>query len=335
MKILLTGAAGFVGFYCAQSLLDRGDEVLGYDNLNDYYDSALKRARLAKLERRPGFRFVQADLADRAALDCVFKDWQPEIVLNMAAQAGVRYSLTNPQAYVDSNLTGFVNLLECCRQYPVKHLVFASSSSVYGANTKVPFSVADSTDHPVSLYAATKKANEALAHSYSHLFGIPMTGLRFFTVYGPFGRPDMAYFSFTRAIFEGREIEVFNHGDMERDFTYIDDIVSGVIRTMDRVPQPDPAWTGDPPVLGHSSAPYRLYNIGNHSPVRLLRFIEILEQLTGREAIKRFRPMAPGDVHRTCAEVSDLSRDVGFEPSTPIEQGLERFVRWYKDFYGC
>ena len=334
MKILVTGAAGFVGFYCARQLLDRGEEVLGYDNLNDYYDPALKRARLALLEGRPGFRFVQADLADRAALDRVFREWQPEIVLNMAAQAGVRYSLTNPQAYVDSNLTGFVNLLECCRQYPVKHLVFASSSSVYGANTKVPFSVADSTDHPVSLYAATKKANEALAHSYSHLFGIPMTGLRFFTVYGPFGRPDMAYFSFTRAIFEGREIEVFNHGDMERDFTYIDDIVSGVIRAMDRVPQPDPAWTGDPPVLGRSSAPYRLYNIGNHSPVRLLRFIEILEQLTGREAIKRFRPMAPGDVHRTCAEVSDLSRDVGFEPSTPIEQGLARFVDWYRGYYG-
>lgn len=333
MKVLVTGAAGFVGFYCAKQLLDRGDEVLGYDNLNDYYDPALKRARLAQLEGRPGFRFVQADLVDRAALDRVFRDWQPEIVLNMAAQAGVRYSLSNPQAYVDSNLTGFVNLLECCRQHPVKHLVFASSSSVYGANTKVPFAVGDSTDHPVSLYAATKKANEALAHSYSHLFGTPMTGLRFFTVYGPFGRPDMAYFSFAKAIFEGREIEVFNHGDMERDFTYIDDIVSGVIRTMDRVPQPDPGWTGNPPVLGHSSAPYRLYNIGNHSPVRLMRFIEVLEQLIGREAIKRFRPMAPGDVQRTYAEVSDLSRDVGFEPATPIEQGLARFVDWYRDYY--
>lgn len=333
MKILVTGAAGFVGFYCAQQLLDRGDEVLGYDNLNDYYDPLLKRARLALLEGRPGFRFVQADLADREALDRVFREWQPEIVLNMAAQAGVRYSLSNPQAYVDSNLTGFVNLLECCRQHPVKHLVFASSSSVYGANTKVPFSVGDNTDHPVSLYAATKKANEALAHSYSHLFGIPMTGLRFFTVYGPFGRPDMAYFSFTKAIFEAREIEVFNHGDMERDFTYIDDIVSGVIRTMDRVPQPDPGWTGNPPVLGHSSAPYRLYNIGNHSPVKLMRFIEVLEQLIGREAIKCFRPMAPGDVHRTYAEVSDLSRDVGFEPATPIEQGLARFVDWYRGYY--
>jgi len=333
MKILITGAAGFIGSQCTSALCRRGDEVLGYDNLNDYYDPALKRARLAQLEGRPGFRFVQADLADRAALDRVFRDWQPEIVLNMAAQAGVRYSLSNPQAYVDSNLTGFVNLLECCRHHPVKHLVFASSSSVYGANTKVPFSVADSTDHPVSLYAATKKANEALAHSYSHLFGIPMTGLRFFTVYGPFGRPDMAYFSFTKAIFEGREIEVFNHGDMERDFTYIDDIVNGVIRTMDRVPQPDPGWTGSPPVLGHSSAPYRLYNIGNNSPVRLMRFIEVLEQLIGREAIKRFRPMAPGDVHRTYAEVSDLSRDVGFEPATPIEQGLARFVDWYRAYY--
>ncbi len=334
MKVLVTGIAGFIGLHCGLRLLQRGDQVLGYDSLNDYYDPALKRARLTQLQGRPGFRFLHADLTDKIALNRAFQEWQPEVVLNLAAQAGVRYSLQNPQAYVDSNLTGFVNLLECCRQYPVKHLVFASSSSVYGANTKVPFSVADSTDHPVSLYAATKKANEALAHSYSHLFGIPMTGLRFFTVYGPFGRPDMAYFSFTRAIFEGREIEVFNHGDMERDFTYIDDIVSGVIRTMDRVPQPDPAWTGDPPVLGHSSAPYRLYNIGNHSPVRLLRFIEILEQLTGREAIKHFRPMAPGDVHRTCAEVSDLSRDVGFEPSTPIEQGLARFVDWYRGYYG-
>ena len=333
MKVLVTGAAGFVGFHCVQQLLQRGEQVLGYDNLNDYYDPALKRARLAQLEGRPGFRFEHADLADKAALAAIFAEWQPEIVLNLAAQAGVRYSLQNPQAYVDSNLTGFVNLLECCRHHPVRHLVFASSSSVYGANTKVPFAVADSTDHPVSLYAATKKANEALAHSYSHLFGIPMTGLRFFTVYGPWGRPDMAYFSFTKAIFEGREIDIFNHGDMERDFTYIDDIASGVIRTMDRVPQADPDWSGDPPVLGRSSAPYRLYNIGNHSPVKLMRFIEVLEQLVGRPARKRFQPMAPGDVHRTCADVSDLSRDVGFEPATPIETGLARFVDWYKTYY--
>ncbi|MGH8432565.1 MAG: NAD-dependent epimerase/dehydratase family protein, partial [Solimonas sp.] len=263
MKVLVTGAAGFVGFYCAQRLLERGDEVLGYDNLNDYYDPALKQGRLQQLQGRPGFRFIQADLADLEALRRVFAEWRPEVVLHLAAQAGVRYSLQNPRAYVDSNLVGFVNLLECCRQYPPRHLVFASSSSVYGANTKVPFAVADNTDHPVSLYAATKKANEALAHSYSDLFGIPMTGLRFFTVYGPWGRPDMAYFSFTKAIFEGREIEVFNHGDMERDFTWIDDIVTGVLRTMDRVPAADPAWSGNPPALGRSRAPYRLYNIGN------------------------------------------------------------------------
>jgi len=333
MRVLLTGAAGFVGFFCAQALLARGDEVLGYDNLNDYYDPALKRARLDQLQGRPGFRFVHADLADAAALEQAFAEFQPEVVVNLAAQAGVRYSLQNPRAYVDSNLVGFVNLLECCRRHQPRHLVYASSSSVYGANTKVPFAIGDSTDHPVSLYAATKKAGEALAHSYSDLFGIPTTGLRFFTVYGPWGRPDMAYFSFTKAIFEGREIEVFNHGDMERDFTYIDDIVTGVVRTLDRVPAPDPSWTGNPPVLGASRAPYRLYNIGNHAPVKLMHFIEVLERLTGREAHKRFRPMAQGDVHRTCADVEDLRRDVGFEPSTPIEQGLERFVAWYRNYY--
>jgi len=333
MRVLLTGAAGFVGFFCAQALLARGDEVLGYDNLNDYYDPALKRARLDQLQGRPGFRFVHADLADAAALEQAFAEFQPEVVVNLAAQAGVRYSLQNPRAYVDSNLVGFVNLLECCRRHKPRHLVYASSSSVYGANTKVPFAISDSTDHPVSLYAATKKAGEALAHSYSDLFGIPTTGLRFFTVYGPWGRPDMAYFSFTKAIFEGREIEVFNHGDMERDFTYIDDIVTGVVRTLDRVPAADPSWTGNPPVLGASRAPYRLYNIGNHAPVKLMHFIQVLERLTGREANKRFRPMAQGDVHRTCADVEDLRRDVGFEPSTPIEQGLERFVAWYRNYY--
>ncbi|MDM4769726.1 NAD-dependent epimerase [Solimonas sp. SE-A11] len=333
MKVLVTGAAGFVGFHCIQQLLERGDEVLGYDNLNDYYDPELKKGRLQQLEGRLGFRFVQADLADMEAMRKVFADWRPEVVLNLAAQAGVRYSLQNPRAYVDSNLIGFVNLLECCRHYPVKHLVYASSSSVYGANTKVPFSVSDTVDHPVSLYAATKKSNEALAHSYSHLFGIPMTGLRFFTVYGPWGRPDMAYFSFTKALFEGKPIDVFNHGDMERDFTYIDDIVTGVIRTMDHVPSGDSSWTGNPPVLGHSTAPYRLYNIGNHSPVKLMHFIEVLETLTGREAKKNFKPMAPGDVYRTYADVDDLKRDVGFEPSTPIEVGLARFVAWYREYY--
>lgn len=333
MRVLLTGAAGFVGFFCAQALLARGDEVLGYDNLNDYYDPALKRARLDQLQGRPGFRFVQADLADATALEQAFDEFRPEVVVNLAAQAGVRYSLQNPRAYVDSNLVGFVNLLECCRRHRPRHLVYASSSSVYGANTKVPFAVSDSTDHPVSLYAATKKANEALAHSYSDLFGIPTTGLRFFTVYGPWGRPDMAYFSFTKAILEAREIEVFNQGDMERDFTYIDDVVTGVVRTLDRVPAADPSWTGNPPQLGASRAPYRLYNIGNHAPVKLMHFIEVLERLTGRKANKRFRPMAPGDVHRTCADVEDLRRDVGFEPSTPIEQGLERFVAWYRNYY--
>jgi len=333
MRVLLTGAAGFVGFFCAQALLARGDEVLGYDNLNDYYDPALKRARLDQLQGRPGFRFLHADLADAAALEQAFADFQPEVVVNLAAQAGVRYSLQNPRAYVDSNLVGFVNLLECCRRHPPRHLVYASSSSVYGANTKVPFAISDSTDHPVSLYAATKKAGEALAHSYSDLFGIPTTGLRFFTVYGPWGRPDMAYFSFTKAILEGREIEVFNHGDMERDFTYIDDIVTGVVRTLDRVPAPDPSWTGNPPRLGASRAPYRLYNIGNHAPVKLMHFVQVLERLTGREAHKRFRPMAQGDVHRTCADVEDLRRDVGFEPATPIEQGLEHFVAWYRNYY--
>jgi len=333
MKVLLTGVAGFVGFFCAQRLLERGDEVLGLDNLNDYYDPALKLARLAQLEGRAGFRFVRADLADAAALERVFAEGRPDAVLHLAAQAGVRYSLENPRAYVDSNLVGFVNLLEAVRRQPLRHLVFASSSSVYGANTKVPFAIGDSTDHPVSLYAATKKANEALAHSYSHLFGIPTTGLRFFTVYGPWGRPDMAYFSFTKAIFEGQPIDVFNQGDMERDFTYIDDIVTGVIRSLDRIPAPDPGWSGNPPELGRSSAPYRLYNIGNHAPVRLLHFIETLERLIGRPAQKRLRPMAAGDVQRTCADVSELARDVGFEPATPIEQGLARFVDWYRGYY--
>ncbi|HEX4894697.1 MAG TPA: NAD-dependent epimerase [Solimonas sp.] len=333
MKILLTGAAGFVGFHATQALLARGDEVLGLDNLNDYYDPALKQGRLALLEGQPGFRFLRADLANPAALTAAFESFRPDAVLHLAAQAGVRYSLQNPQAYIDSNLTGFANLLECCRRHPVRHLVFASSSSVYGANTKVPFAVGDATDHPVSLYAATKKANEAMAHAYADLFRIPMTGLRFFTVYGAWGRPDMAYFSFTKALFEGREIEVFNNGDMERDFTYIDDIVTGVVRVLDRPAQSDPSWTGNPPVLGHSRAPFRLYNIGNHSPVKLMRFIEVLEQLTGRPARKVFKPMAAGDVHRTCAEVSDLARDVGFEPATPIEQGLARFVEWYRGYY--
>jgi UDP-glucuronate 4-epimerase len=333
MKVLLTGAAGFVGLYCAKALLQRGDTVSGFDNLNDYYDPALKRARLDQLAAFERFDFMQADLADKAAVFKAFEAARPDVVLHLAAQAGVRYSLQNPQAYVDSNLTGFVNVLEACRAHPVRHLVYASSSSVYGANTKVPFAVTDTTDHPVSLYAATKKANEALAHAYSDLFDIPATGLRFFTVYGPWGRPDMAYFSFTKALFEGRPIEVFNHGDMERDFTYIDDIATGVVRLLDRAPQRDPAWTGNPPEAGRSRAPHRLYNIGNHSPVKLLHFIEVLERLTGRTAQKVFKPMAAGDVYRTYADVADLSRDVGFEPATTIEAGLTKFVDWYRKFY--
>ncbi len=333
MKILVTGAAGFVGYFCCEALLARGDTVLGIDNLNDYYDPSLKNARLQRLMPQPNFSFRPVDLADRAALEQAFVDFVPDVVLNLAAQAGVRYSLLNPQAYIDSNLVGFANLLECCRHHPVRHLVFASSSSVYGANTQVPFAVGNLTDHPVSLYAATKKANEVMAHAYADLYAIPSTGLRFFTVYGPWGRPDMAYFSFTKALFEDREIDVFNNGDMERDFTYIDDIVSGVIRVIDQPAQADPSWTGDPPLAGRSRAPYRLYNIGNHSPVKLLRFIEVLEQLTGHKARMRMLPMAPGDVYRTCADVQDLARDVGFEPSTPIERGLERFVSWYRAYY--
>ncbi|WP_091532519.1 NAD-dependent epimerase [Fontimonas thermophila] len=333
MNVLLTGAAGFIGLHTAQALLARGDVVFGCDNLNDYYDPALKEARLALLREQAGFRFVRLDLVDASALETVFRDFVPDAVIHLAAQAGVRYSLTHPRAYIDSNLVGFANLLECCRHHPVRHLVFASSSSVYGANTKVPFAVTDPTDHPVSLYAATKKANEAMAHAYSDLYRIPTTGLRFFTVYGPWGRPDMAYYAFTKAILEGRPIDVFNGGDMERDFTYIDDIVDGIVRVLDRPPQPDATWSGDPPVLGRSRAPYRLYNIGNHAPVKLLRFIELLEQLTGRRADKRFKPMAAGDVHRTYADVDDLMRDVGFCPHTPIETGLSRFVEWYRQYH--
>lgn len=334
MRVFVTGVAGFVGFHVAQALIARGDEVLGYDNLNDYYDPALKQARLAGLTPLSGFEFQLGDLADAPALTTAIDTFRPDAVIHLAAQAGVRYSLKNPRAYVDSNLVGFCNLLECVRAHPVRHLVYASSSSVYGANTKVPFSVADTTDHPISLYAATKKANEAMAHAYSHLYGIPATGLRFFTVYGPWGRPDMAYFSFTKALFENLEIDVFNHGDMARDFTYVDDIVDGVLRVLDRPPAGDSTWTGDPPVLGRSRAPHRLYNIGNHSPVPLLHFIATLERLTGRIARKQFRPMAAGDVQRTYADVDDLSRDTGFEPSTSIESGLERFVVWYRGYYG-
>lgn len=331
-RVLVTGAAGFIGYHLSERLLQRGDEVLGLDNLNPYYDPSLKEARLARLQGRPGFRFVRAELADRDAMARIFAEERPEVVVNLAAQAGVRYSLENPHAYVDSNLVGFVNVLEGCRHQGVRHLVYASSSSVYGANTRMPFSVHQNVDHPVSLYAASKKANELMAHTYSHLFGLPTTGLRFFTVYGPWGRPDMALFLFTRAILEGRPIDVFNHGRMRRDFTYVDDIVEGVVRTMDRVPSGDPDWSEDDP--GTSAGPYRVYNIGNHEPVELMRMIEVLERALGRTAEKVMLPIQPGDVPATFADVDDLARDVGFAPSTPIEVGVERFVRWYLDFYG-
>jgi UDP-glucuronate 4-epimerase len=330
---LVTGAAGFIGYHLASALLERGDEVAGLDNLNDYYSVELKRARLARLEGRPGFTFHKADLADGAALDAVFRRHRFDAVLHMAAQAGVRYSLTNPHAYVQSNLVGFMNILEACRHRGIGHLVYASSSSVYGANTHMPFSVHDNVDHPVSLYAATKKANELMAHSYSHLYRLPTTGLRFFTVYGPWGRPDMAMWLFTDAILAGRPIEVYNHGRMRRDFTYIDDIIEGVVRCADRPAQPDPAWTGERPDPGTSSAPYRLYNIGNHSPVELLHLVETLEKCLGVKAARNMVPLQPGDVPATCADVEDLARDVGFAPRTPIEEGVSRFVAWYLDYH--
>jgi UDP-glucuronate 4-epimerase len=333
-RVLVTGAAGFVGRYVSKILLARGDEVIGLDNLNDYYDPRLKETRLAQLTGEPGFRFHRLDLADRAGMARLFAEERPETVVHMGAQAGVRYSLENPAAYVDSNLVGFGNVLEGCRQTGVKHLVFASSSSVYGANTKVPFSVHDNVDHPVSFYAATKKANELMAHSYSHLYRLPITGLRFFTVYGPLGRPDMAYYTFTKAIFEGKPIDVYNHGKMRRDFTYIDDIAEGVVRTLDAVAQPNPCWNGEHPDPGTSSAPYRIYNIGNNNPVELLRFIEILERETGREAVKRFVDLQAGDVLATYADVDDLEEAVGFRPRTAIEDGLARFVAWYREYYG-
>ena len=334
MRILVTGAAGFIGSRLSQRLLERGDEVLGYDNLNAYYDPTLKEARLAQLLPKRGFRFVRAGLEDRPALDAAFAGFSPDRVVNLAAQAGVRYSLENPQAYVDSNITGFLNVLEACRHRGVEHLVYASSSSVYGANRKLPFAVEDGVDHPVSMYAATKKANELMAHTYSHLFGLPTTGLRFFTVYGPWGRPDMALFLFTRKILAGEPIDVFNHGRHTRDFTYIDDIVEGVIRTLDRVPGVDPAYDALAPSPATSSAPFRVYNIGNHQPVELLRYIEVLEECLGRKAHKHLLPLQPGDVPDTCADVSALMRDTGYSPSTPVEVGVARFVEWYRDYYG-
>jgi len=332
-KFLVTGAAGFIGFHLCKALLARGESVVGLDNLNDYYNVQLKHDRLSRLVEQPKFQFHKIDLADRAALPALFAQGNFDIVVNLAAQAGVRYSLVNPQAYVDSNLVGFVNILEGCRHHGVKHLVYASSSSVYGANTHMPFSVHQNVDHPVSLYAASKKANELMAHTYSHLFGLPATGLRFFTVYGPWGRPDMALYLFTAAILAGRPIDVYNEGRMRRDFTYIDDIVQGVIRVADHIPQPDPAWSGQSPDPGTSSAPYKVYNIGNNQPVELLYFIETLERQLGVAAKKNFLPMQPGDVPATYADVDDLMRDVGFRPATPIEEGIARFVAWYRSYH--
>lgn len=332
-RYLVTGAAGFVGYHVAERLLSQGKEVLGIDNVNGYYDVGLKRARLERLAPHEKFRFLEADLAGRDVVAAAFADYRPEVVVHLAAQAGVRYSLQNPHAYVDSNLVGFVNILEGCRHNGVQHLVYASSSSVYGANTTIPFSVSHNVDHPVSLYAATKKSNELMAHTYSHLYRLPTTGLRFFTVYGPWGRPDMAYFLFTKAILAGRPIDVFNNGNMRRDFTYIDDVVEGVLRTAEHVATPDPAWNSADPDPGTSSAPYRVYNIGNNQPVELLRMIQILERALGVEAVKNFLPMQPGDVLETYANVDDLVRDVGFRPSTSLEVGLGRFVEWYRAYY--
>ena len=333
MKVLVTGTAGFIGSQLALALLNRGDEVLGVDNVNDYYEVSLKEARLARLLPQPGFRESRICLEDREGLLALFADFRPDRVVNLAAQAGVRYSITHPEAYVDSNLVGFANVLEACRIHRVEHLVYASSSSVYGANTKMPFSVHDNVDHPVSLYAATKKANELMAHTYSHLFGLATTGLRFFTVYGPWGRPDMALFKFTRSILEGRPIDVYNHGHHKRDFTYIDDIVEGVVRVLDKVAAPNPLWEGSRPDPGTSRAPYRLYNIGNNQPVALMDFIGVLEQQLGREAIKNFLPMQDGDVPETFADVEDLVLDVGYAPRTPIETGIAQFVAWFRDYY--
>ncbi|MDE2023778.1 MAG: NAD-dependent epimerase [Gammaproteobacteria bacterium] len=332
--ILVTGAAGFIGFHLCTRVLADGLQVTGLDNLNDYYDVTLKEARLDRLKKSANFDFVKLDLADRAGMAALFARVQPEIVVNLAAQAGVRYSLKNPHAYVEANLAGFVNVLEGCRRHKVRHLVYASSSSVYGANTRMPFSVHDHTDHPLSLYGATKKANELMAHAYSHLYKLPATGLRFFTVYGPWGRPDMALFLFTQAILAGRPIDVFNQGNMRRDFTYIDDIVEGVVRVMAQPAAPDPAWSGERPEPASSRAPYRVFNIGNNHPVELGYLIEVLEKALGRKAERNLLPMQPGDVPATYADIDDLEAAVGFRPRTSIEEGVRRFVEWYRSYYG-
>ena len=334
MKVLVTGTAGFIGSHVAQVLLARGDEVVGFDNLNDYYDVSLKQARLARLLDKPGYTHITADLADRAAVEQAFATHKPQRVVHLAAQAGVRYAAENPHVYVQSNVTGFLHILEGCRHHDVQHLVYASTSSVYGANRAMPFSEHAPAEHPLTLYAATKKANEQMAHSYAHLYGIPCTGLRFFTVYGPWGRPDMALFLFTRAILEGKPIRVFNHGHHKRSFTYVDDIVEGVVRTLDRVPGKDPDWSGERPDPATSGvAPYRLYNIGNEQPVELLRYIEVLEECLGRKAVMEMLPLQPGDVPDTEADVSDLIANVGYRPVVPVEAGVANFVRWYREYY--
>lgn len=333
-KILVTGAAGFIGFHLTRRLCADGKDVLGIDNVSDYYDVTLKTGRLDGLKDLENFRFEKTDLQDAAALDRLFAEFKPEAVVNLAAQAGVRYSLDNPKSYIDSNVSGFGNILEACRHHKVKHLVFASSSSVYGANTKLPFSVEDNVDHPISLYAATKKANELMAHTYAHLFGIPCTGLRFFTVYGPWGRPDMSVFKFTKAIYNGDTIEVYNNGDMLRDFTYVDDIVEGVARITDVPATPDPDWSSDAPSPASSNAPYRLYNIGNNDPVKLMDMIRALEKEIGIPANLKMLGMQPGDVAATFADVKALEDAVGFKPGTPLEKGLRNFVRWYRDYHG-
>jgi UDP-glucuronate 4-epimerase len=333
MKVLITGAAGFIGSTLARRLLDRGDEVIGIDNLNDYYDVELKKARLAAISIHENFTDIRINIEDREAVFDVFKTHKPSRVVNLAAQAGVRYSLENPRAYIDTNIVGFMNILEGCRHNNVEHLVFASSSSVYGANTNYPFSIHNNVDHPVSLYAASKKSNELMAHTYSHLFNLPTTGLRFFTVYGPWGRPDMALFMFTKNILAGKPIDVFNYGDHKRDFTYIDDIIEGVIRTLDNIASRNPIWSGDNPDPGSSSAPWRIYNIGNNNPCTLLRFINVLEDCLGKKAIKNMLPLQPGDVPYTYADTDDLMNDVGYKPDTRIEDGIAKFVSWYKNYH--
>jgi UDP-glucuronate 4-epimerase len=333
--VLVTGAAGFIGYHVCEALLGAGKQVVGVDNLNDYYSVSLKQARVESLRSRPGFEFLRADIADRPALDTLFRDRRPSVVVNLAAQVGVRYSVSNPTAYVESNLVGFSNVLEACRQHGVQHLLYASSSSVYGANTKIPFSVEHNVDHPLSLYAATKKANELLAHTYSHLFRLPTTGLRFFTVYGPWGRPDMAVYGFTSRIANGEAIDVYNHGQMRRDFTYVTDIAEAIVRLCDKLPEPNPDWRGDQPDPASSTAPYRVYNIGNSEPVEIMTMIALLEKHIGKQATKRFLPMQPGDVKETFADVSQLERAIGFRPSTPLDLGLERFVTWYRSYHGA